>query len=130
MKTLLVDEQIRLLSKQLKIPTFANYSDLIRRSAPDSNISDILLMLMKAEYEQRQWNQNQRRLKQAGFPFTKTLDELDLTRYSGEISEIFVNELASCKFISEHRNITMLGNPGRGKTHMAIGLGLEACSQG
>jgi DNA replication protein DnaC len=130
MKTLLVDEQIRLLSKQLKIPTFANYSDLIRQASPDSNISDILLMLMKAEYEQRQWNQNQRRLKQAGFPFTKTLDELDLTRYSGEISEIFVNELASCKFISEHRNITMLGNPGRGKTHMAIGLGLEACSQG
>ena len=130
MNASLVDEQIKILSKQLKIPTFANYSELIRRAAPDSNIGDILLMLMKAEYEQRQWNQNQRRLKQAGFPFTKTLDELDLSRYSGEISEIFVNELASCKFITEHRNITMLGNPGRGKTHMAIGLGLKACSSG
>ena len=72
MSASLVDEQIKILSKQLKIPTFANYSELIRRAAPDSNIGDILLMLMKAEYEQRQWNQNQRRLKQAGFPFTKT----------------------------------------------------------
>lgn len=39
-----------------------------------------------------------------------------------------MNELTSCKFIKERRNITMLGNPGRGKTHMTIGLGMKACS--
>lgn len=130
MNTLLIDEQIRMLSKQLKIPTFANYNELIRQAAPDSGISDILLLLMKSEYEQRQENQNQRRLKQAGFPYTKTIEELELSHYKGELSDLFVNELASCKFIKEHRNITMLGNPGRGKTHMAIGLGLKACSMG
>ena len=130
MSTLLIDDQIRMLSKQLKVPTFVNYTELLRQTDPDSDFGELLLALMKAEYEQRQENQNFRRLKQAGFPFTKTLDELDITRYSGQISEIFVNELASCKFIKEHRNITMLGNPGRGKTHMAIGLGLKACSLG
>ena len=130
MSTLLIDDQIRMLSKQLKIPTFVNYTELLRQTDPDSDFGELLLALMKAEYEQRQENQNMRRLKQAGFPFTKTLDELDITRYNGQISEIFVNELASCKFIREHRNITMLGNPGRGKTHMAIGLGLKACSLG
>ena len=130
MSTLLIDDQIRMFSKQLKIPTFVNYTELLRQTDPDSDFSELLLALMKAEYEQRQENQNMRRLKQAGFPFTKTLDELDITRYNGQISEIFVNELASCKFIREHRNITMLGNPGRGKTHMAIGLGLKACSLG
>lgn len=130
MSTLLIDDQIRMLSKQLKIPTFVNYTELLRQTDPNSDFGELLLALMKAEYEQRQENQNYRRLKQAGFPFTKTLDELDITRYSGQISEIFVNELASCKFIREHRNITMLGNPGRGKTHMAIGLGLKACSLG
>jgi len=130
MSDLLIDEQIRLLSKQLKIPTFANYSEVIRQISPGSDISEILLMLMKSEYEQRQENQNQRRLKQAGFPYTKTLDELDISRYNGEISDVFMSELASCKFIKECRNITMLGNPGRGKTHMAIGLGLKACSMG
>lgn len=130
MSTLLIDDQIRMLSKQLKIPTFVNYTELLRQTDPNSDFGELLLALMKAEYEQRQENQNYRRLKQAGFPFTKTLDELDITRYSGQISEIFINELASCKFIKEHRNITMLGNPGRGKTHMAIGLGLKACSLG
>ena len=130
MSTLLIDDQIRMLSKQLKIPTFVNYTELLRQTDTNSDFGELLLALMKAEYEQRQENQNYRRLKQAGFPFTKTLDELDITRYNGQISEIFVNELASCKFIREHRNITMLGNPGRGKTHMAIGLGLKACSLG
>lgn len=126
----LVDEQIKVLAKNLKIPTFANYSDIIRRASSDADMGDILLELMNNEYIQRQENQNRRRLKQAGFPYTKSLDELDISRYNGEISDIFLKELASCKFISEHRNITMLGNPGRGKTHMAIGLGLEACSRG
>ncbi|MCR5205985.1 MAG: ATP-binding protein [Lachnospiraceae bacterium] len=117
-----IDEQIRILAKQLKLPTFVNYTEITRQAAPDSSMGDLLLLLMKSELEQRQENQNHKRLKQAGFPYTKTLDELDLGRYNGEISTLFVNELASCKFIKEHRNITMLGNPGRGKTHMAIGL--------
>ena len=130
MSNLMVDEQIKLLSKQLKIPTFAAYNEVVRHASADSDIGDLILMLMKNEYKQRQDNQNQRRLKLAGFPYTKTIDELDINRYSGEISELFINELASCKFIMEHRNITMLGNPGRGKTHMAIALGLKACSMG
>jgi DNA replication protein DnaC len=130
MSTLLIDEQIRMFAKQLKIPTFATYSEQVRQASPDNTIGEMLLMLMKTEYEQRQENQNLRRLKQAGFPYTKTLEELDISRYKGDINKVFVNELASCKFIKECRNITMLGNPGRGKTHMAIGLGLKACSTG
>ena len=130
MSELVIDEQIRMYSKLLKVPTFNNYNKVLKQASPDTNVGEILLSLMKAEYEQRQENQNQRRLRQAGFPYTKTLEELDISRYSGEISETFNNELASCKFIKECRNITMLGNPGRGKTHMAIGLGLKACSMG
>jgi DNA replication protein DnaC len=130
MSELLIDEQIRMLAKQLKLPTFASYGEQLRQMDPSADIGEILLMLMKTEYEQRQENQNLRRLKQAGFPYTKTIEELDISRYKGSITDIFFNELASCKFIKECRNITMLGNPGRGKTHMAIGLGLKACSMG
>lgn len=124
------DEQIKLLAKQLKIPTFANYYEVIRQAKPDDSFNRLLLSLMKRELEQRQENQNRRRLKQAGFPYTKTLDELDLGRYNGSISEVFVNELASCRFIREKKNLVMIGNPGRGKTHIAIGIGLKACAAG
>jgi DNA replication protein DnaC len=34
------------------------------------------------------------------------------------------------RFIMEKKNVVMVGNPGRGKTHMAIGLGLKACALG
>ena len=130
MNELLIDEQIRILAKQLKLPTFVTYREQLRQADASADIGDILLMLMKTEFEQRQENQNLRRLKQAGFPYTKTIEELDISRYKGDINNVFINELASCKFVKECRNITMLGNPGRGKTHMAIGLGLKACSMG
>lgn len=125
-----VQEQVRLYARQLKLPTFAKYPDVLRRARPDARFDDLLLELMKAESVQRQENQNRKRLKTAGFPYTKTLEELDLTRYGGDISDVFLNELASCRFISERKNVVMIGNPGRGKTHMAIGLGLKACALG
>ena len=115
-----LEEQIKLLSKQLKIPTFADYHKIQNHADSNSTFGELLLELMRAEYEQRQENNNRRRLKQANFPFTKTIDELDLSRY----------ELASCRFIDEKKNLVMIGNPGRGKTHMAIGIGLKACAGG
>lgn len=124
------DEQIKLLAKQLKIPTFTTYRETIRKAGSDAQFNELLLSLMQTEYEQRQENNNRRRLKNACFPFTKTLDELDISRYDGTISDIFMSELASCRFIEEKKNLVMIGNPGRGKTHTAIGIGLKACAAG
>ncbi len=125
-----IREQICILAKQLKVPTFSSYADAVRRAGPDASFDKLLLTLMQKEHENRQENNNRRRLRQACFPYTKTLDELDVTRYDGKISDIFVNELASCRFIDEKKNLVMIGNPGRGKTHVAIGLGLKACAAG
>lgn len=125
-----VEEQVKLYAKRLKLPVFARYEELLRRMAPDSNFADLLLELMKSETEQRQENQNRKRLKSAGFPFTKTIEEIDVARYGEAITSLFLNELASCKFIGERKNIIMIGNPGRGKTHISIGLGLKACALG
>ena len=108
-----------------QVKTFVQYPDLLRQAGADTDFGSLLLTLMRNEYDQRQENQNRRRLKQAGLPYMKTLEELDLSRYDGKISELFIGELASCRFIREKKNIIMLGNPGRGKTHMAIGLALK-----
>ena len=123
-------ERIKILAKQLKVPTFAHYPDVLRQMDGRTDFGRLLLALMESEYEQRQDNQNRRRLKQAGLPYTKTIDDLDLSRYDGKITDLFVGELSSCRFIKERKNVIMLGNPGRGKTHMAIGIALKACSMG
>ena len=124
------EEQIRLYARQLKIPTFANYRDILRQCKPEANFTDLLLDLMMAEASSRQENQTKRRLKAAAFPFQKTLDDFDMTQLNPSVSPVFLQELASCKFIEDRQNIVMIGNPGRGKTHIAIALGVKACLQG
>jgi DNA replication protein DnaC len=124
------EEQIKLLAKQLKLPTFANYMDILRQAKADADFSDLLLDLLLAEASARQENQNRRRLKAAAFPYQKTLDDFDFSQLNKSVSPMFIQELASCKFIDEHKNIVMIGNPGRGKTHISIAIGLKACLQG
>ena len=53
-------EQVKLLAKQLKVPTFGQYPDLLRQMDSKADFGSHLLSLMQAEYEQRQENQNQR----------------------------------------------------------------------
>lgn len=38
--------------------------------------------------------------------------------------------LKELKFIEEKQNVLLIGSPGTGKTHIAIGLGIEACLAG
>ena len=123
-------ELIRLYAKQLKLPTFAEYAEVLRRADPSADFAELLLELMKAETESRQENQNRRRLKAAGFPYLKTMEEFDCSQLNDAVSPVFLNELASCQFISGRQNVVMIGNPGRGKTHLSIALGLKACTQG
>jgi len=125
-----IDEQIRLYAKQLRIPTFAEYEEVLRQSDPSLGLSGMLLELMKAELEARQENQYRRRLKAAEFPYQKTLDEFDMTQLNESVSPIFLKELATCQFIQAKQNIVMIGNPGRGKTHLSIAFGLKACAAG
>ena len=124
------EELIRLYAKQLKIPTFADYTEVLRQADPASDFSSLLLELMKAETISRQENQNRRRLKAAGFPYLKTMEEFDCSQLNEAVSPLFLQELSSCQFVQNKQNIIMIGNPGRGKTHLAIALGLKACTQG
>lgn len=123
-------EMIRLYARQLKIPTFADYEEILRQADPSADFGTLLLELMKTETASRQENQNKRRLKAAGFPYLKTMDEFDCSQLNEAVSPLFLNELASCQFIRQRQNVVMIGNPGRGKTHLSIALGLKACSQG
>ena len=123
-----VDELIRIYAKQLKIPSFAEYRGILRQAEPSSGFPDLLLELMKTETLSRQENQNRRRLKAAGFPYLKTLEEFDCSQLNDTVSPLFLQELASCQFIHNRQNIVMIGNPSWGKTHLSIALGLKACT--
>ena len=124
-----LEQSIEMYSKRLKTPTFNQYKDVIRQLDKNQGYEDFLLSLLKTEYDSRTEKSQQRKIKTAGFPYIKTIDELDTSRFE-HISEPFVKELTSCDFIKKFQNIVMVGNPGTGKTHLSIALGIKACMQG
>ena len=69
------------------------------------------------------------RIKQAGFPVLKDFDTYDFSALP-HLSKPKVLELARGEWIDQHANCCLVGNPGTGKTHLAIALGLAACRQG
>ena len=125
----LQQQSIELYSKQLRTPMFNKYADVIRQLDKNQSYEDFLVALMKLELDSRQESTRKRKIKTAGFPYIKTMDELDCSRFE-HMDEAFIHELASCDFISKRQNIVMIGNPGTGKTHLSIALGVKACMQG
>lgn len=120
---------IELYARQLRIPSFKLYGDVIRQLDSNQSYEDFLLALMKNELDTRMASSQRRKIKSANFPYLKTLDELDCS-FLEHITEAFIHELASCDFISKRQNVVMIGNPGTGKTHLSIALGIKACMQG
>jgi DNA replication protein DnaC len=122
-------ETIELYSRQLRIPTFNHYDDIIRQLGSNKSYEEFLISLMKMELDSRMESSQRRKIKSANFPYIKTIDELECNRFE-HITEAFIHELASCDFVSKRQNIVMIGNPGTGKTHLSIALGVKACMQG
>lgn len=65
----------------------------------------------------------------ARFPFVKGLDAFDFA-YQPSLDKKQLQTLASCHFIEHGENAVILGPPGVGKTHLAVGLGLKAIEAG
>jgi DNA replication protein DnaC len=122
-------EMVKIYAKQLKMPTFAIYENIVRQLTPGDGYDKFLCELMKLELSQRREAGQQRRIKKAGFPVMKTIDEFDFSRLK-HVSESCIQELSSCDFIKNRQNIVMIGNPGGGKTHISIGIGMKACYAG
>jgi DNA replication protein DnaC len=124
-----IEETIKLYAKQLRIPTFTTYENVARQLSPGDGYDKFLCEMMKQELTQRQEAGQRRRIKKAGFPMLKTLDEFDYSRLE-HVSQALIWELAACDFIKNRQNIVMIGNPGSGKSHLSIGLGMKACYAG
>lgn len=87
------------------------------------------MALLRGELDNRLESTRKRRIKSAKFPYTKTLEEFR-QEHLEHVSQAQISQLASCDFVTNRQNIVMIGNPGTGKTHLAIALGLKACLAG
>jgi DNA replication protein DnaC len=69
------------------------------------------------------------RTKLAHFPVLKTLDSFEFDAQPS-LERRVINELQTVAFVERAENIVLLGPPGVGKTHIAIGLGMRALQAG
>lgn len=113
--------------KDLRLQAFIDYLDEVESS--NVSLRQSLLTLCRQEWQRRHDVTINRRLKQACFPKIKTLAMIDYGLAPG-LSKDLVNNLSTCRFIQEKKNVILVGDSGGGKTHLAISLGVEACKQG
>lgn len=69
------------------------------------------------------------RLRFARFPFRRTIEEFDYDFQPG-VDRKLVEDLATLRFIDENRPLLFLGQPGCGKTHLAVALAILAVEAG
>ena len=88
-----------------------------------------LRRLLEEEVARRRERSKISRIHRADFPEMKYLEELQRDELPME-GRMILPEVETLDFIRNGRSIVMYGNPGTGKTHIAIGLGIKACLEG
>lgn len=109
----------------------------MRRLAPELVITaktqrwspeEFLRTLVEAEIASRDASNAKGRLKAAGFPVTKTLDEFDVAASS--VKPATFDYLRSLEWVTAKENVCLVGPAGTGKSHLLIALGHAAVDAG
>ena len=126
-----IKAQITKYSKELRLPVFRNeFEQIAQEAAKDqADYETFLLRLMEREYDTRLENRKKTQIRLACFPAKLYLHDLKRDLLPADASGK-LPMLERLDFVASGQNIILAGNPGTGKTHIAIGLGLKACLQG
>jgi len=123
-------DKIIAYTKELRLPAIRNSYATHARQAVKAKTSheEYLLTLLADEFETRIKNRKKARIRQADFPYKKYLQDLQREELPKN-AQAKIDTLESLDFIKEGQNVILAGNPGTGKTHLSIGLGIKACME-
>lgn len=123
-----MEASIRAACKELRLPTVGQRAASLAEEASRANRGHLqyLAALLEAELEDRADRRRHRRIAEARFPRLKRLEDFDFAE-APQIPAATIRELATCSFIDRAETVIFLGEPGTGKSHLSIALGIEAC---
>jgi DNA replication protein DnaC len=112
------------LCQTLKLPSVAREAPRLAEEAQRQGQSPLeyLLQCLQAEADDRAQRRTARCLREAGFPRLKTLESFDFHR-APVLAEPELRQLAQGDYLSRAETVILIGEPGTGKTHLAIALG-------
>ena len=117
--------------EKLKLNTITeimdNYLEIAAKE--ERSIVEILDHLFEEEQRAKQARNTEFKMKLAGFPARKTLNDFDF-KFQPSIDKKVIKELSTLRFLHNNENIVFLGAPGVGKSHLAIAIGIEAVNAG
>lgn len=105
--------------------------DVVCEQAAEKQLDykSFLVQALQTEWQGRYQKGIEARLRLARFPWLKTLEQFDF-EFQPSLDRRQVRELAGMSFVERAHNVIILGPPGVGKTHLAIGLGMKAVETG
>jgi DNA replication protein DnaC len=123
-------EQVKLLCRELKLPQVARQFEVEAEQALKSGATfeESLLRVLEAESLARHESAVRERMRSAKFPEVKTLSSLKLDVTDG-LDPSLLKTLTTCDWVEQKQNVLLVGPIGTGKTHVAIGLGVEAAKR-
>mgnify|MGYP001578390454 FL=1 len=124
-------DELRTLLAQMRFNGMARALDaeLERAEREATPAPELLSRLLRAEAAYRREKSLAYRLEQARLPWRWTLESFPFARQPG-VNKSHILTLADLEFVRRAENVLLIGEPGTGKTGIAIGLLREACING
>ncbi|HBE44562.1 MAG TPA: AAA family ATPase [Deltaproteobacteria bacterium] len=122
---------VRQRLRDFKLSGIYNSLDERINYAKEKNLSymEVIELLLEDEANNRRDNSYKKRQGKSKLPYYKTMEEFDFA-FQPSIDKRTINDCATCQFIKEKKNIVFIGEPGTGKTHLSIGIGIKALQKG
>lgn len=126
-----LSDQLTSELRGLKLFGIAEHINERLKAAQNSDLGyeDFLIMLTQDEIEHRKNSKIVRLLRNASFRQQASLESFDVKSTRG-VDKKVLQDLATCRFITNSTKIIIMGPTGAGKTYLATAIGNTACRHG
>jgi DNA replication protein DnaC len=130
----MVDPQLERVTRHLTrlklVATRERLDALLQEAArKELGFMDFLDLVLSEEAQSKDLKRTRMGIQIAHFPVVRRLEDFDFS-LQPSIDPKLIRELETGRFIANGENVLLLGPPGVGKTHLAIGLGRKVVEHG